>query len=151
MYDETKTFDKAEKRLDEKVQEKEEKRSWGDYFTEPIETLYVQMDDNQAFKYTSNDEIGIDLSTEALQRWLEVVNKERKTSYNMDNIKMILHNHPKDSKFSETDYKQYQNLKGSGFKGYFLMYSNISKKIYNIDKTDMDKPGENGKHENDNQ
>ena len=132
-YNKNKTFDKAEEEVRKKVG-KPKKRSWGDYFTEPIETLYIQMGDNEAFKYTSHDEVGIDLSTQALQGWLNRVNKERGTDYNIGNIKMILHNHRKDAKFSDTDYKQYQNLKGSGFKGYFLMYSHISKKLYSIDK-----------------
>jgi len=122
-----------------KPERSDEEKSWGDYFTEPLETLYVQMEDNETWKYTSHDEKGINLSTEALQRWFKRINKERGTDYNINNIKFILHNHLRDSKFSDRDYKQYRNLGGSGFKGRFLMYSNISKQVYDINKKEKDK------------
>jgi len=134
-YDKTKTFDRADEELDKAVKVKE--KSWGDYFTEPIETLYIQMHDNKTFKYTSSDEGEIDLNTQALQMWFEKVNKSMGTDYKIGNIKLILHNHRKNSKFSDRDYRTNTDLKNHGFNGYFLMYSNLSKKLYNIDGTDM--------------
>ena len=117
----------------EREEEKKEK-SWGDYFTEPMETLYILTEDNQLFKYTDSEEKGIDFNTQALQMWLKSVNKKRGTNYSVGNIKMILHNHLKDSKFSDKDHKTYRDLTKSGFNGQYMMYSNLSKKVYNINE-----------------
>jgi len=114
--------------------EKPQKRSWGDYFTEPIETIYIQMHDNEAFKYTSHDEEEIDLNTQALQSWLKRVNQGRNKNYNIENIKLIIHNHLNNFKFSERDYRTHRDLKQHGFNGHFMLYSNPTKQTYFIDK-----------------
>jgi len=117
-----------------KREEEKREKSWGDYFTEPRETLYILTEDNQLFKYSSSEEKKIDFNTQALQMWLKSVNKKRGTNYSVGNIKMILHNHLKDSKFSDIDHRTYRDLTKSGFNGQYMMYSNLSKKVYDINK-----------------
>lgn len=120
---------------DTKKQDKEsKKKSWGDYFTEPSETVYILMGDNQLFKYSSNERDNIDLNIESLQEWFKRVNKTKKTDYGIGNIAMIMHNHPTDRKFSDRDYRHYEDLKKNDFGGLFLMYSHMTKKVYNINE-----------------
>jgi len=123
----------AEQQADKpKPERSDEEKSWGDYFREPIETVYIQMNDNVTFKHTSHDEGTIDLSTQALQSWLKRFNKARKKDYGIGDIKLVIHNHRKNSDFSDRDYKTHRDLKQHGFNGHFMIYSHIAEKAYFI-------------------
>jgi len=65
MYDKTKTFNRAEQELDKAVKEKKKKiersneekeldKFWGEKFKEPVELIYIVMDDGKVFKFTSD-------------------------------------------------------------------------------------------------
>lgn len=139
-YDKTKTFDKAEKKLRRTDSEEAFDNYWRDRFEDRVETLYVIMDDGTPFKYTSNDSEVIDLSAGALDMWLRQVKGK---DYSLKNVKLIMHNHLLSTKFTDRDLKEHRRLKKFGFKGHFMIYSHMTKQIYE-DKI-------NGKHENDNQ
>jgi len=128
-YDKTKTFDKAEREMDKKIEEKEREQhitslDWGRLFTEPIETLYMLMKDGQAFKVSSQDEKEVFLTLGTLEKRLRTKEKD----YKMGDIAVIIHNHPKGGKVSPEDKKFHFRLKKYGFEGNFLLYSNTANK-----------------------
>ena len=128
-YDKAKTFDRADEEMDKKIKEKEREqditsRNWDSLFTEPIETLYIIMNDLITFKVSSQDERQVFLTLGTLEKKLRT--KER--DYKMGDIAVIIHNHLNDRKFSPIDKKQHRRFKKYGFKGYFLLYSHTANK-----------------------
>jgi len=102
---------------------------WQSLFTEPIETLYIIMEDRVAFKYSNQNEIEVRMTLGKLEKQLRT--KER--SYKIKDIAVIIHNHLKGCTFSPTDRKLHWRLKKYGFKGLFLLYSHTTNKTYDIE------------------
>ena len=102
---------------------------WQSLFIEPVETLYIIMEDRVAFKYSSQDENQVFLTIGTLEKQLRTPERD----YKMKDIAVIIHNHLKDCKFSSTDKKQYWRFKKYGFKGLFLLYSHTTNKTYDIE------------------
>jgi len=107
---------------------------WQSLFTEPIETLYIIMEDRVSFQYSSQDENQVFLTIGTLEKQLRTPERD----YKMKDIAVIIHNHLKDCKFSSTDKKQYWRLKKYGFKGLFLLYSHTTNKVYDIEDKKKD-------------
>ena len=131
-YDKDKTFDRAEQELDKAVEEEGKKRSiteygWGDLFTEPSEAAYVIMKDRTTFPYKSYLGNEVRLSIGELEKRLKGFEDKE---WGIEDIAVVIHNHLTADKFSQNDYKLHRRLKKYGFKGNFLLYSNISKKTY---------------------
>lgn len=99
---------------------------WQSLFTEPFETAYIFLKDYTFFPWTSREEV-IYIEVGKLEEMLE------KNGYKIEDIAVIIHNHLMDCTFSPQDHKQYRRLKKHGFKGMFLLYSNLTKKTYNIE------------------
>jgi len=97
---------------------------FNDYFTEPNEILYFIMEDYKIFCYTDSLKNKISVSLFKLEKFL------KKEGYEIENIAVIIHNHLLDCKFSKTDKKTYQRFKKYGFKGMYLLYSNLTNKVY---------------------
>jgi len=102
---------------------------WQSLFTEPIETLYIIMEDRIAFKFSNQDENQVFLTIGTLEKQLRTPERD----YKMKSIAVIIHNHLKGCTFSPTDYKLYWRLKKYGFKGLFLLYSHTANKTYDIE------------------
>ena len=101
--------------------------NWQSLFTEPIETLYIIMKDNQAFKYSNQNEVGICVDVGRLEGTLR--NSEGK-NYKIKDIAIFIHNHLTVCRFSSVDRKLYRALKEEGFGGLFLVYCHTSNKAY---------------------
>jgi len=101
--------------------------NWQSLFTEPIETLYIIMKDKIGFKYTSHDEVMVHMNIGMLEKWL------KKKNYEIKDIAIIIHNHLKNCRFSPDDWKQYRDFKSRGFTGQFLLYCQMTNKIYDIE------------------
>ena len=108
---------------------------WQSLFTEPIETLYIIMENRVAFKFSSQDENQVFLTLGTLEKKLRTPER----SYKIENIAVIIHNHLKDCKFSRTDRQQHWRLKKYGFKGCFLLYSHTTNKTYDIETEEANK------------
>ena len=102
--------------------------NWRELFTEPCEIVYVIMDDWTTFTFSDQDENKIDFVIGTLEKQL----RTQERNYKIEDIAIIIHNHLKDCRFSPKDYIQYRRLKKYGFQGLFLLYSNITKKVYDI-------------------
>jgi len=110
--------------------EKEAKvNPWQSLFTEPIETLYIIMEDRVAFKYSNQNEIEVRMTLGKLEKQL----RTSKRNYKIENIVVIIHNHLKGCTFSPTDHKLHWRLKKYGFRGRFLLYSHTTNKTYDIE------------------
>ena len=128
-YDKATTFDRAEREMDKKIEEKEREQhitslDWGRLFKEPIETLYILTKDGQAFKVSSQDEEEVFLTLGTLEKQLRTSERD----YKIGDIAVIIHNHLKGGGISPTDKKLHFRLKKYGFKGNFLFYSHIANK-----------------------
>jgi len=104
--------------------------SWQDLFSEPVERVYMMMKDGLVLNHTSHYGDKIYMSIEALETTLKKFNK----NYRIKDIAIIIHNHFKDFRFSPEDHKQYRRLKKHGFNGSFLLYSHLTKKVYDIEE-----------------
>ena len=102
---------------------------WQSLFTEPIETLYIIMEDRVAFRYSNQDEIEVHMTLGKLEK--ELRTPER--NYKIEDIVVIIHNHLKGCTFSPTDRKLHWRLKKYGFRGRFLLYSHTSNETYDIE------------------
>jgi len=113
---------------------------WQSLFTEPIETLYIIMEDRVAFKYSNQDEVEVRMTLGTLEKRLRTPER----NYKIKDIAVIIHNHLKGCTFSPTDRKLYWRLKSKkyGFRGLFLLYSHTTNKTYDIEKGG-DKNGNN--------
>lgn len=105
---------------------------WQKLFTEPFETAYIYMKDCTFFPYTSHYEDLIYMEIGRLEEALQ------KKDYEIKDIAVIIHNHLKDCTFSAEDHKQYRRFKKYGFRGLFLLYSNITNKVYDIEDKKKD-------------
>ena len=105
---------------------------WQKLFTEPFETAYIYMKDYTFFPYTSHYEDLIYMEIGRLEEALQ------KKGYEIKDIAVIIHNHLKDCTFSAEDHKQYRRFKKYGFRGLFLLYSNITNKVYDIEDKKKD-------------
>ena len=101
--------------------------AWQSLFTEPIEMIYIIMEDERVFHRTSHDEVEISMDTGRLEKAL------KKKGYEIKDIAIVIHNHLKDCRFSSEDHKRYRRLKKYGFNGLFLVYCHISNKAYDIE------------------
>lgn len=99
---------------------------WQSLFAEPFETAYIFLKDNTFFPWTNREGV-IYMEVGKLEEMLE------KNGYKIEDITVIIHNHLKDRTFSPRDHKQYRRLKKHGFRGMFLLYSNLTKKTYDIE------------------
>lgn len=141
-YNKAITFDKAEEELDKALKGEKKRveqtafdKYWEEIFKDRVETLYIIMDDKTPFRYTSDNSETIDLNAGALDSWLKQVRGEE---YSLKNVKLIIHNHLKNSRFSDIDLREHYRLKKLGFKGHFMIYSHMTKKTYE-DKLDTEK------------
>ena len=101
---------------------------WQRLFSKAGETVYIIMKDYTIFPHTNHYENIIYMSIGRLEKAL------KKKGYKIKDIAVIIHNHLKDSRFSDLDRKQYRRLKKYGFNGLFLFYSNLTNKTYNIEE-----------------
>lgn len=108
-------------------------RSWADLFPDPIERIYIIMEDGVSFKQTNHEERRINLTVGRLEEAL------KKTSYRIKDIAIIIHNHRFEREFSESDWGFYRDLKKHGFNGRFLLYCHLTKEVYEIEKKEESK------------
>ena len=102
---------------------------WQSLFTEPIETLYIIMEDRVAFKYSNQNEIEVRMTLGKLEKQL----RTSKRNYKIENIVVIIHNHLRGCTFSPADKRLHWRLKKYGFRGRFLLYSHTTNKTYDIE------------------
>jgi len=86
------------------------------------------MEDRVAFKYSSQDEVMIDIKIGRLKEEL------KKRDYSMKDIAIVIHNHRRKNFFTRADYRQYEMFKKHGFNGRFLLYCHRTNKTYDIEK-----------------
>ena len=111
------------------AERKDDFNRWQSLFTEPIETLYIIMEDWVAFKSSNQDENEVRMVLGKLEKQLRTPER----IYKIRNIMVIIHNHLKDCTFSPRDRKLYWRLKKYGFRGRFLLYSHTTNKTYDIE------------------
>jgi len=118
------------------VEKKDDFNRWQSLFTEPFETLYIIMEDRVAFKYSNQDENQVFLTLGKLEKQLRTSERD----YKIKDIAVIIHNHLKDCKFSPRDRRLYWRLKNKkyGFRGLFLLYCNVTNKVYDIEDKKKD-------------
>lgn len=134
-YDKTKTFDRANKEMDKKIQGEEERtgaqrsedKYWGGQFKDLVETVYIVMKDGDNFKISSQEGRKVNLDVGRLDEYLKGIKGKE---YSVKDIDIVIHNHLKRPKFSPSDKKQYRRFKDFGFTGKFLMYSHLRKRTY---------------------
>jgi len=102
---------------------------WQSLFTEPIETLYIIMEDRVAFRYSNQNETEVRMILGKLEKQLRTPER----SYKIKDIAVIIHNHLKGCTFSPTDRKLHWRLEKYGFRGLFLLYSHTTNKTYDIE------------------
>lgn len=108
-------------------EEKDQVKSWLDYFPDPVERIYVVLKDETVFKFTNYEERFIYLSAGILEDFL------KKKGHEIKDIVIIIHNHRFEQKFSPADWRFYGDLKRRNFKGRFLLYCHWTKKVYDIE------------------
>jgi len=107
---------------------------WQSLFTEPVETLYIIMEDWTTFPYSNQDETEVRMTLGTLEKQLRTPEGD----YKIKDIAVIIHNHLKGCTFSPTDRKLHWRLKKYGFRGRFLLYSNTTNKVYDIEDKKKD-------------
>lgn len=100
---------------------------WQKLFTEPVETVYIIMKDYTIFPHSSYYEDVVYMEIGRLEKAI------KKKGYKIEDIAVVIHNHLDDSRFSILDRKQYRRFKKYGFNGFFLLYSHITNKTYDIE------------------
>ena len=106
---------------------------WQNFFTEPIETVYVIMKNGSPFKYTNYKECSIDLNAGILEQAL------KKKSYKIKDIAVIIHNHHIELEFSKSDHRIYGDLRKRGFNGLFILYCHQTNKTYCLEEKEKSK------------
>jgi len=101
---------------------------WEKLFTEPVETLYIIMEDGSPFRHSNQYENLIYCDIAEFKKRLKTPQKK----YKIEDIAIVIHNHFVNNKFSEDDIRRYEELKKEDFDGLFLMYCRRTNESYNI-------------------
>lgn len=86
------------------------------WFTEPVESVYLVCFDGKMFRWVSYHSHTILVFLDDIKWQLEKVNKD------FSDIMFIIHNHTSSMSFSPRDIQTYHRLVRRGFKGAFLLY-----------------------------
>ena len=97
-----------------------------DSFTEPIEVMYLLMNDMQRYRLTSNYE-----NVVFFRMW-ELENDLKRDGYKISDIIVIIHNHTTQTCFSKMGIISYGRFKSRGFEGKFYIYVYRNKTIYEL-------------------
>ena len=116
------------------AKEKKSTNPWQELFTEPFEKAYIIMEDWTTFPYSNQDETEVRMTLGTLEKQLRTPEGD----YKIKDIAVIIHNHLKGCTFSPTDRKLHWRLKKYGFRGRFLLYSNTTNKVYDIEDKKKD-------------
>ena len=107
--------------------------NWQEFFPDPVEQMYIIMEDGKIFKLTTLEQRRISLNAWELKKCL------KHTQYKIEDIETIIHNHRFKRKFSSGDWKFYGDLKRYGFNGLFLHYCHMTNGVYNIEGEEKSK------------
>lgn len=101
---------------------------WKKLFSEPVETIYIIMEDGIGFRHSNQYEKLIYVDIKDLKKRLKTPDR----IYEIKDIAIIIHNHLIKKKFSDNDKRFYRNLKKHGFNGMFLIYCHRTNKTYSL-------------------
>ena len=99
---------------------------FGNRFNEPVEVMYLLMNDMTLYKITSNYESHIYATLYDIGKKLD------RDGYEISDILIIIHGHKSSRYFSTADVATWRRFKRAGFTGKFCLYLERNKTIYEI-------------------
>jgi len=101
-------------------------------FTEPIEVLYLLMNDNTLYKVTSNNEFSISFDMNSLKKEL------KQNGHTISDALLIIHNHYSHRDFTANDINAWRSFQDEGFTGNFYLYVTMNNTIYELREDEDD-------------
>lgn len=103
-----------------------------DKFIEPIESMYLLMEDMTLYRVTSNQEFTVNFDMEDLKKEM------KKNGHTISDVMIIIHNHYTYRYFSPSDVRAWRSFKREGFTGNFYLYVTTAKTIYELREDEDD-------------